>query len=69
MSWTITAAAPGELITHAGTKSGSIYRHDQTIPAGTTTYRVPVPLAQVDDIGGNLSTSTAAYGCSVRPAG
>lgn len=68
MSWTVTTTTAGEIITHAGSASGSIYRHDQHIPAGPTRFTAPLPLAQVDDIGGNLDTSTGSYGCSVAPA-
>lgn len=68
MSWTATVTVSGQLITHAADKAGHIYRHVTNVRPGATSFSAPVPLAQVDDIGGNLDGSRS-YGCSVRPAG
>ena len=69
MSWTATTSVAGELRTHAGTGSGSLYQHDQQVPVGPSAFTAPVPLAQVDDIGGTLTTSGGgSYACSVAPA-
>ena len=67
MSWTVTTAVSGELITHADV-GGDIYRHDDQADVGVRVYRAPVPLSRVDDIGGTLSADSGHYGCSVAPA-
>src|SRR5271165_1840496 len=52
MSWTATVTIGGQLITHVSDKAGNIYRHVTQVTAGPATFTAPVPLPQIDDIGG-----------------
>jgi hypothetical protein len=38
------------------------------ISAGPSNFTAPVPLTQVDDIGGVLYVGSRSYGCSIAPA-
>lgn len=68
MAWIATTTVNGELITHASTTDGNIYRHDEHITRGPNAFRAPVPLSQINDIGGNLRADDgSSYGCSVQP--
>jgi len=67
MSWTATVTVAGELITHAADIEGNIYRHVVQVSPGPNRFMAPVPLSQVDDMGGNLDGAGASYGCSVAP--
>jgi hypothetical protein len=67
MTWTATITVAGQLITHASDKSGNIYRRAVHVTHGPNMFAAPVPLSQIDDIGGVLSTASASYGCSVAP--
>ena len=67
MSWTATVTVAGQLRTHAGDRSGTTYEHDVPVTQGPNAFAAPVPLAQIDDLGGVLSTSTSSYACSVAP--
>jgi hypothetical protein len=67
MTWTATVTVAGELITHASDSSGNIYRHDVQVTPGPNSFAAPVPLSQIDDIGGVLYATSASYGCSIAP--
>lgn len=67
MSWTATTTIAGELRTHADSASGSVYSHVVNTTLGPNVFAAPVPLAQIDDIGGVLSTPGASYACSIAP--
>lgn len=68
MTWVATVTVDGELVTHASDSDGNIYRHDVHVTRGPNAFRAPVPLAQIDDIGGNLTSASHSYGCSTGPA-
>jgi hypothetical protein len=55
------------LITRASDKSGNIYRHVVHITPGPNVFTAPVPLSQINDIGGILYTTSTSYGCCVAP--
>jgi hypothetical protein len=67
MSWTATTTVGGELKTHVGTKSGSLYTRDTQTTPGPNAFAAPVPLAQIDDIGGVLFAPGTSYACSIAP--
>jgi hypothetical protein len=67
MTWTAIIAVAGQLITHASDESGTIYRHVARVTPGAEVFTAPVPLSQVNDIGGVLSTAGSSYACSVAP--
>jgi hypothetical protein len=67
MTWTATVTVAGQLITHASDKSGNIYRRVVHIIPGPKVLSAPVPLSQINDIGGVLNTAGTSYGCSVAP--
>lgn len=67
MSWTATTTVAGELRTHADSTSGSIYSHAARTTPGPHAFAAPVPLAQINDIGGVLFTPGASYSCSIAP--
>ncbi len=67
MSWAANITVAGELITHASDGSGNIYRHDVQVTPGPNRFAAPVPLSQINDIGGVLTAGSNSYGCSVAP--
>jgi hypothetical protein len=67
MSWTAKVTTRGQLITHASSKAGNIYRHVIEVTPGLATFTAPVPLSQVNDIGGVLYGKKTSYGCSIAP--
>lgn len=68
MSWTATVTVPGRIITHASDRAGAIFRRIARVTPGPNLFSAPVPLAQVDDIGGVLYGRTHSYACSIAPA-
>lgn len=67
MAWTAIVTVAGRLITHASSKSGSIYRRVVHVTPGPRIFTALVPLSQINDIGGVLYTISTSYGCSVAP--
>ena len=67
MSWTADVTTAGELITHASDNSGNIYRHDVQVTPGPRQFVAPVPLSEIDDMGGVLYAKSASYSCSIAP--
>jgi len=67
MSWTAKVTLAGQLITHASDVSGNLYRHVVHVTPGPKRFIAPVPLAQINDIGGVLYVRDATYGCSIAP--
>lgn len=71
MSWTANVTVAGELITHAASTSGNIYRHNEQVSPGLSAFTAPVQLSQVSDISGVLyvphGSSWRMYDCSVTP--
>jgi hypothetical protein len=67
MSWTANVTVAGELITHASDNSGNMYRRDVQVTPGANRFTAPVPLSQIDDVGGVLYVGSISYGCSIAP--
>jgi hypothetical protein len=67
MTWTALVTIAGQLITHASSRSGNIYRRVAHVTPGPNVFTAPVPLLRINDVGGVLYTTSTSYGCSVAP--
>ncbi len=67
-TWTLSVKQAGELITHLSDKSGHIYRHDDKVDVGFSSYTAPVTIGDVSEINGNLYIGDDSHPCNISPA-